>query len=435
MKKQYGIVPMSTKEYVESASESTAGGSKRIDVPLIKVENEENQNEEIITGGVFNLPSPEECKEATIEVAYRILGFPVTKQLLAHLPANVTTEHIGSLIPFYPFAYHKRFGSTWSDRVCPNSTRTAKCPVCEGRIALFQSAQYKSGSITKDDILKNGGFGTRQIGMFVAQVYFDGEDKGVCAVTVPLTNEMAVNARHDNFFDLVGNLTTPKKLLAGDNLPLDYYSNGDGSRWLVAEYTRALYGEDNKAAPVADGDKKKRYAPRPYWKLSKITPLKEIEGVGKAEDIWWPEIKKKDGAELVDIYALINHTPVEELQAIAEESVNRLLSPKTYQTKTRRNEEDAGDKAPAVDAEKLDWASLLDMDIGDLIALGEAKGGDAEELTLLGESNVAVLRRSVAKLCGVIPKAVNSTRTAKAEPQAQSSDGDGDGDGDDNLPF
>ncbi|MDD3524126.1 MAG: hypothetical protein PHQ41_05450, partial [Candidatus Cloacimonetes bacterium] len=71
MKKQYGVVPISTKEYVESASESTIGGSKRVDVPLIKVENEENQNEEIITGGVFKLPSPDECKEATIEVAYR----------------------------------------------------------------------------------------------------------------------------------------------------------------------------------------------------------------------------------------------------------------------------------------------------------------------------------------------------------------------------
>ena len=84
--------------------------------------------------------------------------------------------------------------------------------------------------------------------------------------------------------------------------------------------------------------------------------------------------------------------------------------------------------------EKPDWASLLDMDIGDLIALGEAQGGDAEELTLLGESNMAVLRRSVAKLCGVIPKAVNSTRTAKAEPQAQAQSSDGDDD-DDNLPF
>ena len=393
MKKTYGVANVSKKDIVESAAENSGGGGS-VTVPLLKIDGD---NAKLI-GGIFELPPAADCKEATLEVAYRILGMVVTKELLGHLPASITSEHVGSLIPFFPFAYHRRFGATYSDRVCLASTRTGRCSVCDGRMDLFRSEQYKDGRVTKDDIIKNGGFGTRQTALVVARIFFNNEDLGVRCFTTALTNEMAANAKFINFFDLVSNLTTPKKLLAGETLPIDYYSNGDGARWLVAEYTRAIYSEDDKKPA---GDNQRKRPPRPYWKLSKITPTKAIEGVGKAQDIWWPEVGKKDGAEIVDIYDIVNHTPAEELEKITKDKVQFLLNPRKSSGGTA---EPAGGSAAPVhydDVPTPTWQQILDMGVEELVVVGSAHGGDGESLELTGASNVAALRRSVAKLCGV----------------------------------
>ena len=321
MKKTYGVAPVSQKEYAEAAAQTGGGGA--VARPLVKFDGD---NAKLIAGE-FTLPDASECKQSLQEVALRVLGILVTDKLLAHLPGNFTGEHLGMLNPYYAFSYHKRIGPTWTDRVCPASTRTGHCPACEGRIALFK--EEKKGLVKKEDIGKSG-FYTRNEALVIARVYFDGEDLGIRTFLVPLTNEKALNAKRDNFFDLVDQLMTPKKLLAGESLPLDYYSNGDGARWLIAEYVKAIYQDDGKGDA---GEQKSKRPARPYWKLSKITPTKEIPGVGKAEDIWWPAVgtgkAARDGAEVVDVYDLINHSPVEEFAAAVKESVDALLKPKT----------------------------------------------------------------------------------------------------------
>ena len=422
MKKTYGVVNVDQKEYVKAADQNTGGGHS-VERPILKIDagpEEKGYNNKIV-GGIFELPPAAECQEPTLEVAYRILGLLITKDLLVHMPpTTITAEHLGTLVPFYPFAIHRRFGKTYTDRVCPSSTRSSKCAVCDGRVTLFQSDQYKDGRIVKDDIIKNGGFGTRQTALVVARVYFDGEDLGIRVFTTALTNELATSATHDNFFDLVANLTTPKKLIAGETLPLDYYSNGDGARWLVAEYSRAIYTEDAKAA-AAKGDQKRKRPPAPYWKLSKITPMKEIKGVGKAEDIWWPEIGKKDSIELLDVLGLLNFTPAEELEAAAKEKVDSLLNPKQRSSAGgERQGEEAGATAAPTHYEPMDaptWEQMLSMSVDELVVVGGSFGGDTESLALAGSVNVATLRRSVAKLCGVTPKPVTARPTTAAQPE------------------
>lgn len=396
MKKQYGVANINQKEYVDSAA--AVGASAAVARPLLKFDGDFNPK---IMAGEFSLPPTDECKDASIEVAHRILGILVSDALLAHTPNTVTSEHVGTLLPFYPFSYHKRFGATYTDRVCPGSTRTGRCPVCDGRRDLFTSDAYKNGVLAKDDIMK-AGFGTKQTALVVSRVFFNGEDLGIRAWTTLLTNEQAANAKHDNFFDLVEQLTTPKKLLAGEVLPKDYYSNGDGARWLIAEYVRATYQEDGKS------DGKAKRPPRPYWKLSKISPTKEIPGVGKACDIWWPEFGKgkdaKDGTELVDVYALLNHTPAEELAEASKAAVDRLLNPKRpagQQTPEKQLDE------PAPQVEDLPaptWADIVSMDVDELVRFGVAKGGVAHDLNLTGAANMCALRLCVAKLWKVTPK-------------------------------
>ena len=424
MKKQYGVANIDQKEYTEAAND--LGNSSAVSRPLVKIDDGPDGtgfNAKMIAGE-FSLPPASECKEATLEVAHRILGLLVTKDLLAHLPQNVTAEHLGNLLPFYPMSYHKRFGSTYTDRVCPGSTRTGRCPVCDGRRDLFTSDGYKNGVVPKDSIMK-AGFGTRQVALVVSRVFFNGEDMGIRVWTTALTNEQAANAKHDNFFDLVAQLTTPKKLLAGETLPADYYSNGDGARWLVAEYVRATYSEEGKP-----GEQKSKRPPAPYWKLSKVTPTKEIEGVGKAVDIWWPEFGKgkdaKDGTELVDVYGLINHTPAEELAAISKEAVARVLNPRKPNDAAPAASagQDAGGEAadPVAHAEDLEaptWGELVSMDVEELVRYGVAKGGKAKDLELTGATNPGALRRCVAKLWSVAPKAVAQPTQAADEAEGQ----------------
>jgi hypothetical protein len=421
MKKTYGVANVNQTDYVKSAGEQ--GSSSAVERPLVKFDGEFNPR---LIAGEFSLPLAKETQEATLEVAHRILGILVTKDLLAHLPSTVTGEHIGNLLPFYPFSYHKRFGFTYTDRVCPASTRTGRCAVCDGRMELFKSEAYKSGSVTKDDIMKQTGFGTKQTALVISRVYFNGEDLGIRCWTTALTNEQASNAKHDNFFDMVAQLATPKKLLAGEVLPSDYYSNGDGARWLVAEYVRATYQDEG------GGDAKSKRAPAPYWKLSKITPMKAIEGVGKASDIWWPELGKgkdaKDGTELVDVYALVNHSPAEELAAATRERVDAILNPRKQapagqqtgqppkaDTQPVRYEDVSNLEAPS-------WEDLLAMEVDELVKYGAAKGGSAHDLSLTGAANIAALRRCVASLWKVTPQAV---RQPANEPTAD----------DERLPF
>lgn len=411
MKKTYGVINMSSQELIDSAGETTAGSSA-IEVPLLKIDG---VNEDIITGGIFELPKANECEDEVLEVAYRVLGILVTKDLLAHLPKDVTAEHINSLIPFYPFSFHKRFGSTYSDRICPESTRTGKCDICRARIELFGSPEYKSGAISKDDIIKRGHFGTRQQAAFIARVYFDGDDRGTCIVPVNVTNEKSTMARRDNFFDLVNNLTSPKKLRTRETLPVDYYANGDGARWLIAEYTRAIYDSGS------DGNKKGgKY---PYWKLSSISPTKEIDGVGKAEDIWWPEVDGSDSIETVDVYGMINHTDPEELTKVAIESYENILavkgpigssSTKSYTSGTTGNNK-----------EIPSWEELVAMSPEELIELSVSFGGDEETLTLVAEANPKVLLRSVGKQLGVRPTPVKSVKKTNEEGEEEGNEEEG----------
>lgn len=423
MKKQYGVTNLSKKDIVDSAAQNSGGGGA-VAVPLLKIDSGDGYDNTKLIAGTFELPDASESKEATLEIAHRILGIVVTKDLLAHLPPSYTAEHVGTLSAFYPFAYHRRFGATYSDRVCLAATRTGRCPICDGRMDLFLSEQYKIGAVTKDDIIKNGGFGTRQIALVISRVYFNGEDLGVRAWWTALTNEQSTMAKYDNFFDMVDNLTTPKKLLASETLPIDYYSNGDGARWLVAEYTRAVYQEGKKDAA---GDAQRKRPPRPYWKLSKITPTKEIKGVGKAQDIWWPEIGKKDGAELADVYALINHTPASELEPIVKAKVHSLLNPQIRSTQPQQDAPRGESGAEARRDESVPtptWEQIVGMDAEELVVVGVAHGGDGESLELTGTANIAALRRSVAKLCNVSMRPV----TAEA-PQRPTTNSDC------NMPF
>ena len=415
MKKQYGVAAVDTKEYAESAA-ANSGGSSAVARPLIKIDDgpdHKGYNAKMINGE-FTLPDTKECQDASLEVAFRILGILVTKDLLGHMPSTITGEHVGQLVPFYPFSYHKRFGATYTDRVCPASTRKGKCPVCNGRIEL-----YKDGTLAKDDIMR-AGFGTKQTALVIARIYFNGDDLGIRTFTTNLTNENAANAKHDNFFDLIAQLATPKKLMAGDVLPADYYSNGDGARWIVAEYIRAMYQPDEKSA----GDQQRKRAALPYWKLSKLAATKELAGVGKACDIWWPEFGKgkdaKDGCELADIYGLINHTSDEELEAAVAEKVRMLLSPKKQRDAAPEGETgQSGASAPEQEREVLPaptWEEILDMDAATLVRYGISKGGNGHDLELTGATNLGALRRCVAKLWAITPRPAG--QPAQTEPAA-----------------
>lgn len=420
MKKQYKTANIGHKEYVESAAETTAGGGA-VFRSLLKIDDSPDGkgfNAKIINGE-FSLPPASESQEQTIEVAHRILGILVGDKLLGHLPATVTSEHIGTLLPFYPIGYHRRFGDTYTDRICLGSTRTGRCPACDGRMELFKSDAYRNGALAKEQIM-DAGFGTRNVAVVISRVYFNGEDLGIRVWTTPLTNEFATNAKHDNFFDLIQQLTSPKKLLAGETLPEDYYANGDGARWLVAEYVRATYQDSGKN----EAAQRTKRPPRPYWKLSKITPVKQIQGVGKAEDIWWPEISKKDGTELVDVYTLVNHTDKEELAQIAQAKVKALLNPRESERRSETPEgsprkEDGREPETQSDITPPTWDDIVDMQADELVQYGAAKGGNRRDLELTGKTNVAALRRCVAKMWGVTPKPVGSSRQTAEESDTQ----------------
>lgn len=420
MKKQYGVADVDQKEYVESAGEQGSGAEKR---PLLKVDDapdKKGHNAKMIAGE-FTLPLAKETKENSLLVAHRILGILVTKDLLGHTPPSITAEHLGTLLPFYPFAYHKRFGRTWTDRVCPASTRMGRCQACSDRKDLFTGDEYKNGTLAKDAIM-DAGFGTRQQALVVSRVYFNDEDLGIRVWSTALTNEKAENAKHDNFFDLVQQETTPKKMLAGEVLPKDYYSNGDGARWLVAEYVKATYVDEGKKS---GGDQKGKRAAAVYWKLSKITPMKEIKGVGKACDIWWPEFGKgkdaTDGVELLNVMELINHTPAEELAAASAAAKDYLLHPKTKEADADEAGEN-GDQEETIDPNSLPrptWDSILEMGVDELADYGVAKGGKRKDLELTGTSNPGALRRCVVKLWGITPSkpAAHTAEQAPAQDE------------------
>lgn len=402
-KKTYKVINLTAEDLASSASENTAGSTKAEAKPLLKIDG---VNEQIITGGIYTLPDAGESEETTLEVVYRILGFPVKKENLAHLPQDVTSEHIDCLLSHYPFAYHKRFGDTYTDRVCPESTRTSKCPACTARKTLFTCDEYKTGVINKDQIM-GAKFGTQQVAAFVARIFVDGNDLGVCATTTALTNPKSTMAKRDNLFDLISNMVGPKKLIASASLPVDYYANGDGARLLVAEYIRTPYSPKSNDDGEKTNHKAKVYH---YWKLSKVSALEEIEGVGKAKEIWWPKVGKEDSADLVDMYALVNHTDLEELTEIATNSFNRVMSPQGVGMQPHPKAETKPVTKPDGDFVFPTWAELVKMNADQLVAVGIAAGGEEEALTLVGKANPAVLLRSVAKAAGITPTKVAPTK-------------------------
>lgn len=429
MKKQYKVKDISTKAFAEAAAENHAGVSA-VDVPLVVLDG---KNSEAVPGGVFALPNVKETDKETLEIGYRILGMLITPELLNHLPArDFDGSDIGNLLAYFPFEYHKRFGETYSNRVCSESTRTCKCPICDARAKLFRKDSPHADIIRKGDII-GAGFGTKHVATFVAHVCFDGEDRGVCLCTVPLSNPFAKNQKHNSFFDRIDALKTPKRLHASETLPVDYFSCGDGARWITAEYKRSRYTPDDASATV-DGKKSNRGGD--YWELIEVGSTKEIVGLGDASDIWWPSVGKESGEELFNVHQALNLTDVEELKAITENAVNHLISRCSPQVSAQTTTYKSG---ASVNAEtSITWEDLTSMDLEDLVSVGVRMGGDEESLTLIGENNCALLRRNIAKICNIKPKPINTANNVDSnttEPSGVREDIDPEEISDDDLPF
>jgi len=427
MKKSYEVIDDVTAEDMsEEATNNTAGGGTAVERPFVKVDG---VNEGIIDG-FFTLPDVKEYEESTIQVAHRVLGFPMTAELLNHMPRNVTAGHIGKLSPMVPFAYHKRFGDTWTSRICPESLRTDKCRACTARKSLFGCEEYKSGKIPKDAILKDGGFGTKLAALMISRTFVNDEDLGIQAHVMARTNPKAPSAVKDNFFDLVKAAKTKKKLMVGEVLPFDYFGDGDGARWIVADYTRTLFNPDAK-----EGEAPKKGKGHPYWKLTSISVMKEIDGYGKAKDIWWPQDDDTDSTEVIDIYALFNMTDNKELDAIAtkaEAYVMRLAGKPVRGAK----QEAAPARQPQEGYELPSWTELAAMDVDDLLIVGEALGGDMTPLRLVGKVNPLALRKAIATLGGIKPTRVAKPEEAEDEPDTGRKDvSDAELVDEDDLPF
>ncbi len=425
-KKRYGIVSVSSADIAASRAEEVnqgrGGGTTAVQVPLTKIDG---INAEFLLPQ-FELPSVNDCEDSSIEVAYRILGFPITEKLLNHLPDAVTTDLIGQLLEYFPLAFHRRFGATYSDRICSVSTRTGKCPICDGRKHLFGSDEYSSGVLTKYDIMR-ANFGTRNIALFFAMVYYNGELTGPHPVVTNLTNPFAKIKRHDNFFDLVGDLTKVKSTTSirrSEALPEDYYSNGEGSRWLIAEYKRAVYeASDSQGSQGLPSGTAPRRSGGAFWKLNTITPMKTIEGVGDAADIWWPELEVggniDDALEFIDVIGVVNHTDPEELGAITKDAVDYVMG--RASRANAQAQPDAGGLADdtAIETEVTSdsdycWQDIVSATPNDLVDLVEEHGGDvgsAEDLADAGDT--AGLRRFTARLLGIRPERV--TRGARQD--------------------
>ena len=407
MKKQYTVVSISKKDLSSSIQ-----GEPAERVPIIKIEGVNSQ----ILNGRFELPEAKSYKDSTIEVAFRVLGIVITNKLLEHLPKSIPSDAVGQLIPYVPFNYHKHFVAGYSDRVCIGSLNDGRCPICEYRAKMFSSEEYRSGKITKEAII-GAGFLTRSAGLTICRVFMNGEDMGLQVFATPLTNEFSRNAQHNNFFDIVETLKTPKKLLSSEVLPMDYYANGDGARWLIAEYSKSTYSGSFLGKSFS----------KEFWKLMKITPAKEIPNLGKAEDVWYPTVKVDgndvDGIDAIDIYGLFNCTPADELLKLAksgmehvlESSASVSLAKEEESEKADEKKDDGGtDDGGAVVAEQAPvekeaelpvptWEELNNMDVETLVKYGVQAGADAESMECAGATNKTVLRNAIAKLYHVKP--------------------------------
>ncbi len=405
--RSYGVASIAASDMVAAANKGR--GAEAVQRPVIKIDD---YNQRFL-GDIFELPDPKNHEEDQIQVAYRILGFPLTEKLMNHMHGNITSDDLNRLIPFYPFSFHRRFGKTYTDRVCPSSTRTSDCPICEGRRELFGSIEYERNLINKDDIM-GASFGTRSVCVFFAYIYVDGAVIGPNAVMVNVTNPMARHKRKDNFFDLVDDLTKGGQIITSEQLPDNYYDYGDSGRWLVATYNRAIYAGDGGGSAT---NPKPRKTGHPYWKLAKITPVQSIEDYDAAE-IWWPEVEESDSGEtdvtfLVDPYEVINHTPDDELDKIAKDAIDYVLRKASGAKELIDDGDDDGDDdfddrddGGVTNHSGITWAELSEMDEDELIDVGVDAGGDEDQLETLADSNIAALRRNVAKLIGVSPTAV-----------------------------
>lgn len=415
MSGKYKVAPVSASEYVESASEIKTESGGRIERPMFRFRG---ANAELITGGHFQLPKASEVDAKTISVAYRVLGFVISKDLLAHLPDKVMAESVGYLGAMYVFQMHRRFGTRWTDYVCPASTRTSKCPICDGRFALFTGDEYKQGKISKQDVM-GAGFGTRLRAIFFARVCdHEGVDRGICTVDVPVTNEMSKTKRNDNFFDLVDALTSVKNVhQVVDPMPHDYFADGSGARWLIAEYNKAEYTRDG-----AEGDGKRGRGGM-YWALSRITPFDNVKTIGDAKDIWWPKVKvggkMVDGAEAVDVYDILDHETPEALGAVVEETTRSILSPRRQEPSPRND-----GHADGV-ALKVTWGELAAISDADyLVRLGCDAGGDADEIMQIANESLSLARRHVARLLGITPPRPGFVPRASAPHASDQTEGE-----------
>ena len=399
--KVYRSLDKTDDEVNAASAETGVGGGKAVKVPLVHLP--EGCDNAKVLDGVFELPPASEYEGETLEVAYRIAGFPITDRLLPHLPQEITTEHIGAFMKYMPFQFHRRFGDTYSDRVCPSSTRTAKCGACARRKDLFFSNDYKNQKLTKDAIL-DAGFGTTCAAVFFARVVMDGNDLGWRICTTGITNPKATKAKREYLFDRIAAAVSIKKTMAGESLPKNFHLNGSESRWIVATYTKAVYSNASDGSDAGSSTEKKKFnRSRPYWNLTGIAPVKEIEGVGKAEDIWWPEVGGVPGEEIVSPYDALNMPDAGELTAIAEAAYERLMNPKP-KTVAVAQAADTGREEYAADG-AVTWEKIVAAGRESLLAMAAlSPNGDTETLRLVPDDNA--IRRAVAKLHGITPRPV-----------------------------
>lgn len=425
MKKQYKVKDISAQEYSEAAADNRAGASA-VDIPLLVLNGE---NAKAVPGGIFELPSVKDTDKQTLEIAYRILGMVITPSLLNHLPAeHFDSDDVGTLLAHFPFEYHRRFGPTYSNRVCSDSTRTRPCAACKARAGLFRKDSPYADKIGKHDIL-DAGFGTKHVSVFVAHVWFDGEDRGICLCSVPRSNPHSKNKKNNSFFDRIDVLKTPKKLMASEVLPIDYFGYGGGARWITAEYKRSVYTPED-AATTVDGKRKSRGGE--YWELLDVKSAKEVDGIGKASEIWWPTVGKQTGEEFFDVHAALNFPDPEELQKAVEDSIKHMLDRNVPQLSSEasvyKTESGTPVKVPT-------WQELNEMPLEKLLIVGQSLGGDIESLTLIGENNIALLRRNLAKMMGVKPTPIASAESSPAETSEARTDIDASLVPDEDLPF
>lgn len=389
MKKQYATIDMTQKEFASNVnSEGTHSNSV---LPVIKVDNVNAK----IMGDVFELPEVSSYDSETLQIGIRQFGILLTDKLYKYMSGNIPPDSIGKLIPYFQFGMHRRFGEFRRNYICPLSVNMGRCPICDGRLALFKHPKYKTGEITKHDIFDSGHFNTRSYALVIGAFYLDGEYLGVHPWITTVSNEYSKTNKRDSFFDFVDVLTTPKRINTGETLPRDYYGYGPSARWLIAEYSKATFTS-------GEGRNYK------YWKLNSITPARSLEDQNgqelKAEDIWWKTDENgNDMIESVDIMDLFNFASSEEITECTKNAMKIIIDPPNPLdndlTDTTSHSVSEKPKETGIN----NWADLVTLSADELVEIGLRNGESEDNLIAAKETSLTALRSAVAGLLGIRP--------------------------------